>query len=221
MRKILSLLGAMALSTIASASVVACGGGKEEPSTQKIDLNNVPSKVDLTGVSKNIKFDFGIKLINKIKELKQEFSKLEKTDIAITKVDGSTLQDSDIDNNPKLEIKISTSPNNKNFMGSKDIEVNLTVTKTNLSFLPDNLEIQNVRINDLNSFKVQLGAKIERQRGFGNFAMHNVDIFKNTSNPLENDDIITNPNLQITITAKTTSQNFMGSKNIKVNLTVS
>jgi len=220
MRKILSLLGATILSTTASASITACDNC-DRPSTQKIDLNDVPSKVELTGVSKNIKSDFGIKLINKIKELKQEFSKLEKTDIAITKVDGSTLQDSDIDNNPKLEIKISTSPNNKNFMGSKDIEVNLTVTKTNLSFLPDNLEIQNVRINDLNSFKVQLGAKIERQRGFGNFAMHNVDIFKNTSNPLENDDIITNPNLQITITAKTTSQNFMGSKNIKVNLTVS
>ncbi|WJG70033.1 lipoprotein [Spiroplasma ixodetis] len=219
MRKILSLLGATILSTTASASITACDNG-DRPSTQKIDLNDVPSKVELTGVSKNIKSDFCIKLINKIKELKQEFSKLEKTDIDITKVDGSTLQDSDIDNNPKLEIKISTFPNNKNFMGSKDIEVNLTVTKTNLSFLPDNLEIQNVRINDLKSFKTQLGAKIERQPGFGNFGMHNVDIFKNTSIPLEDSDIVNKSDLQITITTKTTSQSFMGSKNIKVNLTV-
>ncbi|WP_425381811.1 hypothetical protein [Spiroplasma endosymbiont of Polydrusus pterygomalis] len=107
-------------------------------------------------------------------------------------------------NNGNIIIKINIKTDNLYFnqiINWEEIKINI---KTDFNILADNIRtIDNIKINDINSFVEKLVISFRTQREFNNLKKDDIDLFKKDSTIiLDKNDIVANANLEITVEAK-------------------
>jgi len=212
MKKIISILATIALCGTTSINLVACGS--EDPSTQKINLSDLPTYVKINTTA--TVDDYKHTLITKLKKEK-EFNNLLETDVDITQENGSALPTNittDI-----LATKITAKKQNNKFIDSKTIAVIITKV-IDLSDLPTDVKINTTATVD--DYKYALITKLEKEKEFNNLLETDVDITKSDGTvlgiELKNSDITTG-NLKTKVTAKKQNNKFTNSTIITVTIT--
>lgn len=145
MKKLLTILGAITLIGTASTNIIACGDNSN-PSTQKNDLNSLPTTTNVTIRSDSIDKvnDFKEVLINELKK-QSGFSNLEISDVDITKSDGNTLTNNDIIQST-LNTKVKAKTSSQNFNGEKNINIIINIMKIKLSDVITNTNLGEINI---------------------------------------------------------------------------
>ena len=133
MKKIITMLGVILVTTTASTTIVACNDPAVQPKPAppkpipltpiiiaKINISKkIPNKIDLEQLSANTKEAFLEKLQSNLRKI-TDLQAIQRSDYHVYKA-GTTseIEDNDVINNTSLSIKIQTTKN-KNFTGIKD-----------------------------------------------------------------------------------------------------